>query len=159
MLFLPMTAFEFAHIGWFQHFQYCIAFCQFAGELFALCPVESYPCAAVEQVLDSSRYFVLRIQDVSGKEERNFTVDLWIIQVLDELGFSLRDKSMQQKLQCDLVAVQYNSCSLWLGDPACLIGLREKFWIFQHCAIIEDITVRISLWNLQLACLLLFENS
>jgi len=35
----------------------------FAGELFAQCPVESYPSSAIEQVLDSSRYFVLRIQD------------------------------------------------------------------------------------------------
>ena len=38
----------------------------FAGELFAQCPVESYPSAAVEQVLDSSRYFVVRIQDGGG---------------------------------------------------------------------------------------------
>jgi hypothetical protein len=38
-----------------------------SGELFAQCPVESYPSSAVEQVLDSSRYFVIRIQDVSGR--------------------------------------------------------------------------------------------
>jgi len=38
----------------------------FVGELFAQCPVESYPSAAVEQVLDSSRYFVVRIQDGGG---------------------------------------------------------------------------------------------
>jgi len=38
----------------------------FAGELFAQCPVESYPSSAVEQVLDSSRYFVVRIQDGGG---------------------------------------------------------------------------------------------
>jgi len=37
-----------------------------AGELFAQCPVESYPSSAVEQVLDSSRYFVARIQDGEG---------------------------------------------------------------------------------------------
>jgi Protein of unknown function (DUF1681) len=42
-----------------------------SGELFAQCPVDSYPSAAVEQVLDSSRYFVLRIQDGSGKIEYN----------------------------------------------------------------------------------------
>jgi len=40
----------------------------FAGELFAQCPVESYPSAAVEQVLDSSRYFVMRIQDGGGQQ-------------------------------------------------------------------------------------------
>jgi len=37
-----------------------------AGELFAQCPIESYPSAAIEQVLDSSRYFVVRIQDGGG---------------------------------------------------------------------------------------------
>ncbi|ENN70378.1 NECAP-like protein CG9132 [Dendroctonus ponderosae] len=33
------------------------------GELFARCPIESYPGVAIESVTDSSRYFVLRIQD------------------------------------------------------------------------------------------------
>ena len=37
------------------------------GELFALCPVDSFPGLAVEPVSDSSRYFVLRLQDSSGK--------------------------------------------------------------------------------------------
>ncbi|XP_026478687.1 NECAP-like protein CG9132 [Ctenocephalides felis] len=37
------------------------------GELFAQCPIESYPGIAVEAVTDSSRYFVLRIQDGSGR--------------------------------------------------------------------------------------------
>ena len=37
------------------------------GELFAVCPVDSYPGLALEQVLDSSRYFVLRIEDGAGK--------------------------------------------------------------------------------------------
>lgn len=36
------------------------------GELFAKCPVDSYPGVAVEQVIDSSRYFVLRLQDEGG---------------------------------------------------------------------------------------------
>ena len=38
------------------------------GELFAMVPVEGYPGIAVEGVLDSSRYFVLRIQDESGEK-------------------------------------------------------------------------------------------
>lgn len=38
-----------------------------SGELFAQCPLDGYPCAAMEQVLDSSRYFVIRIQDEHGK--------------------------------------------------------------------------------------------
>ncbi|XP_024880620.1 NECAP-like protein CG9132 [Temnothorax curvispinosus] len=37
------------------------------GELFAKCPIETYPGIAVEPVTDSSRYFVLRIQDDNGR--------------------------------------------------------------------------------------------
>ncbi|XP_017775524.1 PREDICTED: NECAP-like protein CG9132 [Nicrophorus vespilloides] len=38
-----------------------------SGELYAKCPIESYPGVAVEAVSDSSRYFVLRIQDDNGR--------------------------------------------------------------------------------------------
>lgn len=38
-----------------------------AGELFAQAPIEQYPGLAVETVADSSRYFVIRIQDGTGK--------------------------------------------------------------------------------------------
>lgn len=37
-----------------------------SGELFAQCPIDVYPGPAVEAVADSSRYFVLRIQDDNG---------------------------------------------------------------------------------------------
>nr|CAG4647488.1 EOG090X0G5X [Megafenestra aurita]SVE92721.1 EOG090X0G5X [Megafenestra aurita] len=37
------------------------------GELFAKCPVDQYPGIAIEAVSDSSRYFVVRIQDDSGR--------------------------------------------------------------------------------------------
>ena len=37
-----------------------------SGELFAQCPVEN-PQIDVEAVMDSSRYFVLRIKDGSGR--------------------------------------------------------------------------------------------
>ncbi|XP_028393914.1 adaptin ear-binding coat-associated protein 1-like [Dendronephthya gigantea] len=37
------------------------------GELFAKCPVDAHPGIAVESVTDSSRYFVLRIKDDSGR--------------------------------------------------------------------------------------------
>lgn len=36
------------------------------GELFAQAPVNEFPGIAVETVSDSSRYFVLRIQDDNG---------------------------------------------------------------------------------------------
>ena len=39
-----------------------------SGELFAQAPVEQYPGIAVETVTDSSRYFVIRIQDGTGKK-------------------------------------------------------------------------------------------
>lgn len=42
-----------------------LLFCS-AGELFAQAPVEEFPGIAVETVGDSSRYFVLRIQDDKG---------------------------------------------------------------------------------------------
>lgn len=38
-----------------------------SGELFAKCPIETYPGIAIEPVSDSSRYFVLRIQDDNGR--------------------------------------------------------------------------------------------
>eukprot|EP01137_Pigoraptor_chileana_P031000 Opistho-2@18213 len=37
------------------------------GELFAQTQVDAFPGAVVEQVMDSSRYFVLRIEDGSGR--------------------------------------------------------------------------------------------
>ena len=37
-----------------------------SGELFAMCPVESHPGVAVEPVSDSSRYFVLKLEESSG---------------------------------------------------------------------------------------------
>lgn len=38
-----------------------------SGALFANCPIETYPGVAVEAVTDSSRYFVIRIQDDNGR--------------------------------------------------------------------------------------------
>ncbi|XP_076065538.1 NECAP-like protein CG9132 isoform X2 [Oratosquilla oratoria] len=42
-----------------------------SGELFALCPIDKYPGVAIEAVTDSSRYFVIRIQDEAGECEAN----------------------------------------------------------------------------------------
>lgn len=37
------------------------------GELFAICPVRAFPGTDVEPVSDSSRYFVLKLEDTSGQ--------------------------------------------------------------------------------------------
>lgn len=39
----------------------------FPGELFAQAPVDQFPGTAVESVTDSSRYFVIRIEDGNGR--------------------------------------------------------------------------------------------
>lgn len=38
-----------------------------SGQLFAQAPIDEYPGVAIETVSDSSRYFVLRIQDDNGE--------------------------------------------------------------------------------------------
>ncbi|XP_068629697.1 NECAP-like protein CG9132 [Battus philenor] len=38
-----------------------------SGDLFAKCPIDKYPGIALEAVTDSSRYFVVRIQDDNGR--------------------------------------------------------------------------------------------
>lgn len=38
-----------------------------SGELFAACPIDTYPGTAVEAVTDSSRYFVIKIVDDGGR--------------------------------------------------------------------------------------------
>lgn len=40
---------------------------RFSGDLFGECPVDEWPSPAVESVLDSSRYFVLRLCDPTGR--------------------------------------------------------------------------------------------
>lgn len=37
------------------------------GALFANCPIDTYPGVAIEPVSDSSRYFVIRVQDDNGR--------------------------------------------------------------------------------------------
>ena len=37
------------------------------GELFAACPIDTYPGPAIEAVTDSSRYFVIKIMDDGGR--------------------------------------------------------------------------------------------
>jgi len=45
---------------------FCLLLIVTSGELFAQCPLDGYPSIAMEQLLHSSRYFVIRIQDELG---------------------------------------------------------------------------------------------
>ena len=69
-----------------------------SGELFAKCPVDDYPGIAVEGVLDSSRYFVLKIVDETGRCISVYYLNRFIIlmqhlNVISSKGFVLCDKS------------------------------------------------------------------
>ena len=60
-----------------------------SGELFAQCPVEAYPGVAVEAVMDSSRYFVLKLMGDGGKLSFLFSTCSLITvlnAVIDETG-------------------------------------------------------------------------
>ncbi|KFD53233.1 hypothetical protein M514_05943 [Trichuris suis] len=67
------------------------------GELFAKCPIDSYPSPAVEPVLDSSRYFVVRLQDDSG---RSAWIGLGFADRADsfDLNVALRDHFRREEL-------------------------------------------------------------
>jgi hypothetical protein len=64
-----------------------------SGQLFAQAPIEQYPGIAVESVSDSSRYFVLRIQDDNGKEGRNAFIGIGFADRSDsfDLNVALQD--------------------------------------------------------------------
>ncbi|XP_014681917.1 PREDICTED: adaptin ear-binding coat-associated protein 1-like [Priapulus caudatus] len=73
-----------------------------SGELFAQCPIDAYPGVAVEPVMDSSRYFVIRIQDESG---RNAFIGVGFADRSDsfDLNVSLQDhfKSEQKSVELE----------------------------------------------------------
>lgn len=72
----------------------------FAGELFAQAPVEQYPGCVVEAVTDSSRYFVIRIEDGNGKTLSSETQ----IAAKDNPTFVF---FMEKNLYCPLLDVSY----------------------------------------------------
>ena len=57
-----------------------------SGELFAACPVESYPSTAVESVSDSARYFVIRIKD---EQNRTAFIGIGFIDRSDSFDFNV----------------------------------------------------------------------
>lgn len=96
------------------------------GELFAQCPVESYPSAAVEQVLDSSRYFVVRIRDETGRNafiglgfaDRGDSFDL-LVAIQDHFKQVKREESAEQEMTSGVG-------SLALNDPGPKLDLGFK---------------------------------
>ncbi|XP_013778655.1 NECAP-like protein CG9132 [Limulus polyphemus] len=79
-----------------------------SGELFAKCPVDKYPGIAVETVLDSSRYFVLRIQDDAGHSafvgigfaDRGDSFDLNVA-LQDHFKSATKDEELEQEWEKD----------------------------------------------------------
>lgn len=72
-----------------------------SGELFAACPIESYPGPAVEAVTDSSRYFVIKIVDESG---RSAYIGIGFADRSDsfDLNVALQDHFKQKKKEDEL---------------------------------------------------------
>lgn len=68
---------------------HCFPSCP-AGELFAQAPVKEYPGVAVETVSDSSRYFVLRIQDDNGEDVNVMKMNYFLVHTTPNHLLSLR---------------------------------------------------------------------
>ncbi|XP_074654397.1 adaptin ear-binding coat-associated protein 1-like isoform X2 [Tubulanus polymorphus] len=79
-----------------------------SGELFANAPIEEYPSTACESVLDSSRYFVIRIKDVSGRsafigvgfEDRSDAFDL-NVSLQDHFKWLKKEKDLETQSTLD----------------------------------------------------------
>uniref|UniRef100_A0A3B5MYI3 Adaptin ear-binding coat-associated protein 1 n=1 Tax=Xiphophorus couchianus TaxID=32473 RepID=A0A3B5MYI3_9TELE len=84
-----------------------------SGELFAQAPVKEYPGVAVETVSDSSRYFVLRIQDDSG---RSAFIGVGFVDRGDAFDFNVLQKNESEISKSNL-----------LGDsgPKLDLGFKE----------------------------------
>jgi len=75
-----------------------------SGALFAQCPIEAYPGVAVEPVSDSSRYFVIRIQDDNGRNafiglgfaDRSDSFDLNVA-LQDHFNYVKKEKAIEKE--------------------------------------------------------------
>ncbi|XP_031424443.2 adaptin ear-binding coat-associated protein 2 isoform X2 [Clupea harengus] len=78
-----------------------------SGELFAQAPVETYPGSVVEAVTDSSRYFVVRIEDGNG---RHAFIGLGFADRGDSFDFNvaLQDHFKWVKQESDLAKEEAN---------------------------------------------------
>uniref|UniRef100_K7G0V1 NECAP endocytosis associated 2 n=1 Tax=Pelodiscus sinensis TaxID=13735 RepID=K7G0V1_PELSI len=78
-----------------------------SGELFAQAPVDQFPSIAVEGVTDSSRYFVIRIEDESG---RRAFIGVGFVDRGDAFDFNvaIQDHFKWVKQQCELAKQAQN---------------------------------------------------
>uniref|UniRef100_A0A8C7AYH1 NECAP endocytosis associated 2 n=1 Tax=Neovison vison TaxID=452646 RepID=A0A8C7AYH1_NEOVI len=78
-----------------------------SGELFAQAPVDQFPGTAVESVTDSSRYFVIRIEDGNG---RRAFIGIGFVDRGDAFDFNvaLQDHFKWVKQQCEFAKQAQN---------------------------------------------------
>ncbi|NP_001134979.1 Adaptin ear-binding coat-associated protein 1 [Salmo salar] len=98
-----------------------------SGELFAQAPVDEYPGIAIETVSDSSRYFVLRIQDESG---RSAFIGIGFGDRGDSFDFNV---ALQDHFKC--VALTAVSCH---NRDNTLITLANKCRSELECRLLTD---------------------
>ncbi|VUZ48911.1 unnamed protein product [Hymenolepis diminuta] len=98
-----------------------------SGRLYAQCPVESFPSEAVEQVLDSSRYFVIRLVSDDG---RSVLVGIGFAERSDafDLNVAIQDhfKHVKQAAEAERIqAEEALSGSSASSHPKLDLGLKE----------------------------------
>ncbi|GAB1604618.1 adaptin ear-binding coat-associated protein 1-like [Argonauta hians] len=102
------------------------------GEEFAKCPVDSYPSVAIEPVLDSSRYFVIRIKEGErsafigiGFTDRSDSFDLNV--ALQDHFKWLKQEQESERLSNDLSSAPKLDLSLKEGQTMKLnIGVKRN---------------------------------
>ncbi|XP_016344421.1 adaptin ear-binding coat-associated protein 2 [Sinocyclocheilus anshuiensis] len=98
----------------------CTLMCVCSGELFAQAPVDQYPGIVVEAVTDSSRYFVIRIEDGNVSSGRHAFIGIGFADRGDSFDFNvaLQDHFKWVKQESELArqeAAQVSAPKLDLG--------------------------------------------
>ncbi|XP_014770766.1 adaptin ear-binding coat-associated protein 1 isoform X2 [Octopus bimaculoides] len=103
-----------------------------SGEEFAKCPVDAYPGVAIEPVMDSSRYFVIRIKEAErsafigiGFTDRSDSFDLNV--ALQDHFKWLKQEQEMEKMSKDLSSAPKLDLSLKEGQTMKLnIGVKRN---------------------------------
>ncbi|VDM03932.1 unnamed protein product [Schistocephalus solidus] len=92
-----------------------------SGQLYAQCPVEEFPGIAVEQVLDSSRYFAIRLMADNG---RTMYVGIGFAERSDSFDFNvaIQDHFTHQKQEEE---AERQASHPQPSEPALDLGLKE----------------------------------